>query len=310
MGAEVSLLIHKGGASPYARAMETGDTDNQQSSDLPADRSEGAAPRVWVTWVVTVGILVASWCAAWAAGSALGRPEDAGLGAAEPEPSVSAYAPYLAMALSTVVLVMLASGANSLRRLRVRAVDKDLIIPMCMAGLGIHFVTSYVFQYLHAMGGDDRSWSPVDGFLTPASGAADALYLSLVFGLCAGLSEELLFRGYFLGRLVQRWHPITAVVVAAFVFGLAHLSAARALSVMPLGAWLGYLTLRTNSVSNAIVVHFVTIVGITLHWWLYAATSSALVYFVVMVVVGALGITSAATLVRRWERSAAPPSAV
>ncbi len=82
--------------------------------------------------------------------------------------------------------------------------------------------------------------------------------LPLLFVLVAivpGVFEELLFRGYLLTRLAERWHPFWAILVSAIIFSIAHLDPLHSLGVLPLGLWLGAVAWRTGSVWPAVLCH-------------------------------------------------------
>ncbi|TVS20118.1 MAG: CPBP family intramembrane metalloprotease [Planctomycetaceae bacterium] len=82
--------------------------------------------------------------------------------------------------------------------------------------------------------------------------------LPLLFVLVAivpGVFEEVLFRGYLLTRLAERWHPFWAILVSAMIFSLAHLDPLHSLGVLPLGLWLGAVAWRTGSVWPAVLCH-------------------------------------------------------
>lgn len=84
--------------------------------------------------------------------------------------------------------------------------------------------------------------------------------LPLLFVLVAvvpGVFEEVLFRGYLLTRLAERWHPFWAILVSAMIFSFAHLDPLHSLGVLPLGLWLGAVAWRTGSVWPAVLCHIV-----------------------------------------------------
>lgn len=89
---------------------------------------------------------------------------------------------------------------------------------------------------------------PVDG--SPMRLAVTAVYACLI----APLTEELLFRGILMknaARVGQRF----AIFLSAFLFALAHQNPVQMLFTFPLGIFLGYITMRHNSLTPAILVH-------------------------------------------------------
>jgi sodium transport system permease protein len=91
--------------------------------------------------------------------------------------------------------------------------------------------------------------------------AAPPVVVFLALALAPGVSEELFFRGYFLGALRGRLPAWGAIVLSATIFGLFHASAGglvaveRILSSTLLGVALGALCWATRSVFPGMVVH-------------------------------------------------------
>src|SRR5438876_11835505 len=88
----------------------------------------------------------------------------------------------------------------------------------------------------------------------------------LVFGVIAGIAEELFFRGYMQTRLTEAWGPARAIVVSAACFGVLHLdiSGVHMALAFAMGLYLGFVVERTGSVLPAIVCHVVNNVVYTL----------------------------------------------
>lgn len=87
--------------------------------------------------------------------------------------------------------------------------------------------------------------------LTPSWAVAFVLFIAIAPGFC----EELLFRGYVQGRLLQRWRPTTAIVVTSVIFALMHITPHAVLVALPLGLWLGLIAWRTGSIFACIACH-------------------------------------------------------
>ncbi|MBR5370692.1 MAG: CPBP family intramembrane metalloprotease [Oscillospiraceae bacterium] len=86
-------------------------------------------------------------------------------------------------------------------------------------------------------------------------GSATRLAVTAVYAcLIAPLTEELLFRGILMknaARVGQRF----AIFLSAFFFALAHQNPVQMIFTFPLGIFLGYITMRHNSLTPAILVH-------------------------------------------------------
>jgi uncharacterized protein len=78
----------------------------------------------------------------------------------------------------------------------------------------------------------------------------------IVVAACAGLGEELLFRGV-LQPLVGRWTtPVVGLIIASLIFGLFHaVSLLYFALATAVGAYFGWLVLASRSVLPAIVAH-------------------------------------------------------
>ena len=88
--------------------------------------------------------------------------------------------------------------------------------------------------------------------------------------LLGPLAEELLFRGFLFGLLVQvaRWRLSTAIVFSAVSFGLAHDgNLAQSLALAAGGAVMAWVTYRWRSLWPAIALH-----GAMNLWWDFSST--------------------------------------
>lgn len=73
----------------------------------------------------------------------------------------------------------------------------------------------------------------------------------------APLTEELLFRGLFLSRILERHSPRAAVVGSAVCFGVFHILPWQAVTAALMGLFLGWLLLRSGSIAVPITAHAV-----------------------------------------------------
>lgn len=78
---------------------------------------------------------------------------------------------------------------------------------------------------------------------------------SLVLG--APLTEEPLFRGLILGGFLLRYGSRKAIFLSASLFALVHLNPWQFPTGLLMGAFLGWLTLRTGSLWPAVFTHFI-----------------------------------------------------
>jgi uncharacterized protein len=82
-----------------------------------------------------------------------------------------------------------------------------------------------------------------------------AIPFILFIAIAPGLNEEILFRGYMQRRLLARWNPWGAILVASLLFALLHLMPHPVALAFPVGIWLGVLAWRTESTWPGIISH-------------------------------------------------------
>ena len=82
-----------------------------------------------------------------------------------------------------------------------------------------------------------------------------AIAIAAVIGLTPGLCEEILFRGYAQTRLIHRFGPRAGWVLASMLFAAFHIDPVHAISVFPLGLYLGFLAHRSGSIWPSVAGH-------------------------------------------------------
>lgn len=170
----------------------------------------------------------------------------------------------LALAVAIPYLVWRKRASNETLGVSKRFMWSDI-------GLGISSVLPYyllsavlVWAGINVLNVIDPTVTQQIGFSDLASNIEFALaFITLV--LMAPIAEELLFRGYFLGRLNERIGKWLAVVVSAAVFGALHLVGAgeggivlqvgAATDTFALGLIAGTLRLVTGSIWAGVVLH-------------------------------------------------------
>lgn len=88
---------------------------------------------------------------------------------------------------------------------------------------------------------------------------------SLLMALKAGILEEILFRGYIMKLLENRWNQYVAVLIPSFLFSLAHIPSMETFSVTGIllliisgtlaGIMFSLAAYKGNSVSNSVLLH-------------------------------------------------------
>jgi membrane protease YdiL (CAAX protease family) len=77
----------------------------------------------------------------------------------------------------------------------------------------------------------------------------------IFIAIVPGVVEELLFRGYAQGRLLERWSPWVAITVTSLLFALVHVQPHHVVAVFPIGLWLGVVAWKSGSVIPSILCH-------------------------------------------------------
>ena len=90
----------------------------------------------------------------------------------------------------------------------------------------------------------------------PAADNIKSLIMNIVvIGGAAGICEEVLFRGV-IQRGFEKLGVIKAILITAFLFGLMHIDFQRLLGTFLLGALIGFIVYRTNSLFAGMFAHF------------------------------------------------------
>lgn len=135
-----------------------------------------------------------------------------------------------------------------------KKISPSLLLLLCIAGIGVtalaNIGNNYVLQFLTYFG------------LFPASSGGDAIRTLPVFllsllqiAVLPALLEELLFRGLVLSAMRPAGDGV-AVFGSALIFALMHNSLSQLPFTFVLGLLLGYITVRTQSILPAMLIHF------------------------------------------------------
>jgi membrane protease YdiL (CAAX protease family) len=90
----------------------------------------------------------------------------------------------------------------------------------------------------------------------PLDGGTYGIILSLLIIACLpGICEEVMFRGVLL-RGFERLGITKAILISSFLFGLLHLDFQKLLGTFLLGALIGLIVYRTNSIFAGMIAHF------------------------------------------------------
>lgn len=122
-----------------------------------------------------------------------------------------------------------------------------LIIGTMFLGMIITMVTSAIFQE-----SAENVSESMDILMSGKFGL-----LILIVALLPAICEEFMFRGYILGALTARYKIWTAIVAAASIFGLYHMSIVKFFTTAFLGGVISYVAVKTGSILPGIIMHFI-----------------------------------------------------
>lgn len=161
---------------------------------------------------------------------------------------------FLALALPVLILLLMPSGHNVFRSLRLGFHPSALLaVPTGVAGyLFVLGFTAVWSSILTALG-----LGEVAGVATPSDGSQLGISL-LIIAIWPALCEELLFRGVMLPSYERYFkNPLAAVCLTGMFFGLMHGQPSGAPGHIFLGIVMGALVVMTGSLWAGILYHFV-----------------------------------------------------
>ncbi len=144
------------------------------------------------------------------------------------------------------------------------------------------------------------------GFLVP---------LALMIGLTPAVCEELLFRGFVQRRLTRAIGPLFGILLASITFAMFHWDPVHAITVLPIGLFLGWVAWRSGSLFPAMLAHFVNNVTSVVAVVIAPESDSGVfevpsaMFFVFVLAMGVIGIGAvlmASVLYGRPQPSAGP----
>ncbi|HPD00279.1 MAG TPA: type II CAAX endopeptidase family protein [Acetivibrio sp.] len=98
------------------------------------------------------------------------------------------------------------------------------------------------------------------------SGVGDLFIGVLVIAISAGICEEVLFRGV-IQRSFERFGSVKSILITAFLFGLTHFSFQSLFGTFLLGALIGFLVYKSDSLMIGMFAHFTNnAVAVVLNW--------------------------------------------
>jgi len=136
-----------------------------------------------------------------------------------------------------------------------RAVSaKNLLWCVLLASSGLFFLDEITF-WQERLTGVRASLSPEIQRLLRADSALQLGWIFIALALTPAICEELLFRGFVLGRFLETGQPGQSLMMTSLLFGLFHRNLPALLPTTLAGIMLGFAVWRTGSLYCAIVMH-------------------------------------------------------
>ncbi len=121
-------------------------------------------------------------------------------------------------------------------------------------GIGCYFGGTQILQLIAPLLGD--SLVQYSDAINSLMGDWPFWVAFLLIAVAPAICEELLFRGYMLGGLKDKLKPIWVIIITALTFGLYHMNVPQGIYATLLGCVLAWVTLKTQSIIPAMLMHF------------------------------------------------------
>jgi len=133
---------------------------------------------------------------------------------------------------------------------------KNLLWCLLLA-FSVLFLLDEIVLWQERLTGVRASLSPEIQKLLRADSALQLGWIFLVLALTPAICEELLFRGFILGRFLETGQPGQSLMMTSLLFGLFHRNLPALLPTTLAGVMLAFVVWRTGSLYCAIVMHAV-----------------------------------------------------
>ena len=170
----------------------------------------------------------------------------------------------------------------------------SVIIPLCILGLSIAMIANYfssVIIGLFDMFGIDASSDINYEF----NNAFDIIIFYISIAIVPAFVEEFAFRGVVLG-ILRKYSDSLAILVSSIMFGLMHGNFMQIPFAFIVGLILGYITVKSNSMLPAMIIHFLNnAISVTISLLSECGLSTGILnfmYSIFMIIIAIGGIVS------------------
>lgn len=154
---------------------------------------------------------------------------------------------------AAIIMAMCKTNIN--KAVKIKSVSIGDTVKYTLAAMGFVYVFNLLLSFMNinlSMFGFENKVSDYGS----TSGTAENIIYFIAIAVVPPIIEEFLFRGAILGSLRKHGDAL-AIVVSAVMFGFAHSNFIQTPVTFLTGLVLAYLTVKTNSLIPAIIIHFV-----------------------------------------------------
>ena len=154
---------------------------------------------------------------------------------------------------AAIIMAMCKTNIN--KAVKIKSVSIGDTVKYTLAAMGFAYVFNLLLSFMNinlSMFGFENKASDYGS----TSGTAENIIYFIAIAVVPPIIEEFLFRGAILGSLRKHGDAL-AIVVSAVMFGFAHSNFIQTPVTFLTGLVLAYLTVKTNSLIPAIIIHFV-----------------------------------------------------
>ena len=154
---------------------------------------------------------------------------------------------------AAIIMAMCKTNIN--KAVKIKSVSIGDAVKYTLAAMGFAYVFNLLLSFMNinlSMFGFENKASDYGS----TSGTVENIIYFIAIAVVPPIIEEFLFRGAILGSLRKHGDAL-AIVVSAVMFGFAHSNFIQTPVTFLTGLVLAYLTVKTNSLIPAIIIHFV-----------------------------------------------------
>ncbi len=146
-------------------------------------------------------------------------------------------------------------GFNTRTVFRLKAVSRRVVAMSFILGLAITALAIELDQLVNIVMPFPEVLEQTLRQTLKAETAQDWIFILLAAVLCAGMFEEMLFRGFVQNAFEQGHGPLSAIFITAVLFGFAHLLPWWIMQLMFIAMFLGILAWKSDSIVPSAIVH-------------------------------------------------------